>query len=69
MDLLPCPFCGPDGLLGHREPSHTVPYWRVVCEACCAEGPWQPTQAIAEKKWNKRTLPSAPEPVGRGDIK
>lgn len=62
-ELLPCPFCGTDDLLGFEQ-SHEGGWTVVKCRKCGASGSTgrSTTEAEAVAYWNRRAQ-SAPEPV------
>lgn len=58
--LLPCPFCGGDGI-----PDKTLRKGRsiaeaeafahfIVCRSCATQGPWYKTPGNAARSWNMR---------------
>lgn len=64
MNLLPCPFCGGDGVLEAVFTLAGGKFWTVHCRDrdCRALGPFTPasvTEAIAVELWNRRATPSA----------
>lgn len=53
-ELLPCPFCGGDGLV-HRNREATS-LWRVTCKFCDAGPSGRLTRETAVNAWNSRSL-------------
>jgi len=55
--LLPCPFCGLDGLWKVKEDDDSEGW--IECAVCKARGPRAKPYALAAYYWNKRRSPNA----------
>ena len=61
-ELLPCPFCGGDGVIGWNEmytPHGNLPgkKARVICEDCLAATDYRAAREKAIALWNRRVEP------------
>ena len=64
-ELLPCPFCGGEGLNcegGSR--SLITTYFAVICRHCTASSESGKTREESAAKWNRRAAPLAEEKQG-----
>ena len=57
-ELKPCPFCGGYDVFViyniEKDPPN-LKFFRVICETCCAEGPFDLIENKAIDAWNKRS--------------
>lgn len=61
MPLLPCPFCGLDGLWRVKEGGKDEGY--ILCAVCKARGPAGSPHELAELYWNRRRQPKSGDSV------
>jgi len=61
--LLPCPFCGGEGLPDCIFVSHEEVHYFVRCRCCACEGPWSKTPRWALSQWNKRLTVERTAPI------
>lgn len=57
--VLPCPFCGMDGVFYVKENDSSA-YW-VECAVCHAKGPRCDLDFMAKQFWNRRRPQMVPE--------
>ena len=67
-DLLPCPFCGGDGVIGWDEvytPHGDLPgeKARVICEDCLAATDYRVDREEAIALWNRRVEPKVTDVI------
>lgn len=60
--LLPCPFCGGDGVYCYNVANKSKPMHWVLCRDCYASPGDKQTEVAAKSLWNARALPE--QPVG-----
>lgn len=68
-NLLPCPFCGGDGVRIHANDPGTTAW--VICDNCDADGPVARSEAVAITAWNTRAGAdpnTRPAPYGPCDV-
>jgi Lar family restriction alleviation protein len=56
VELLPCPHCGGEGLMGESPVSgRDEMQYSIRCRSCACEGGWGKSKTGAIRWWNMRT--------------